>query len=250
VAFARDALSWQAFPDVAGSATATMNNQVGSCAGSDGFCLTAAQLQGIFVNCTITNWNQVGGANAPISVYTIYAQYGTRKAWDGFIGGSSSTCPTGVGSKLVDQTNNAQIAPADLATAIVPVSVGSWTERYSVRTGGARLGAVDGVRPTIANIRNLSFPYSRSLYNVFCAGDPGNANKCGTANAAPQAVRRYIGENGWLCRATSHARDPITGVPYRTEIASTITRQGFAPLPLGATGGGTTFNNFCRLAVS
>ena len=46
--------------------------------------LTQAQLQGIFVNCTITNWNQVGGTAGAIKIYTILPQYGTRKAFDTF----------------------------------------------------------------------------------------------------------------------------------------------------------------------
>jgi phosphate transport system substrate-binding protein len=246
VAYARDGLSWEAFPGVAGSATASMNNQAGSCAGSTGFCLTQTQLQGIFVNCTITNWNQVGGANAPITVYSILPQYGTRKAWDLFIGGSSSSCP---GVKLVDQTDNSEIAAGDLATAIVPVSVGSWTERYKLKPGGSALGAIDGVAPTLTTVGNGTFPFGRFLYNVSCAGDPAHSNLCGTASPASSATTRYVGVNGWICKqgATAHTKDPITGINYRTEIASTIKKYGFSPLPSGPTGGGTTLTNFCRL---
>ena len=91
VAYARDAVTWEAFPGVTGSAVASLHNTSGACAGSTGLCLTTAQLQGIFVNCTITNWNQVGGANAPIKIYTILPQYGTSKFWYLSLGGGSST---------------------------------------------------------------------------------------------------------------------------------------------------------------
>jgi phosphate transport system substrate-binding protein len=232
VAYARDGVTWEHFPGVTGSGSASVTN------------LTDAQLQGIFVTCTITNWNQVGGTNAPIKVYTILSQFGTRKAWDTFLGGSSASCP---GVKQIDQTNNAQIAKADLPNAIVPVSVGSWNERYKAKPAGSAIGSVDGVTPTAANIAAGTFPYSRFLYNVYCAGDPTKGNKCGTASPANAATTRYVGENGWICTAATHAANPISGTRYRTLIQSTITKFGFANLPKGATGGGTTFTNYCRL---
>jgi hypothetical protein len=85
------------------------------------------------------------------------------------IGGSSSSCP---GVKLISQTNNAEITSADKAAAIVPVSVGSWAERYKLKPSGSRLGAIDAVVPTLTTIANGTFPFGRFLYNVYCAGDP------------------------------------------------------------------------------
>lgn len=235
VAYGRDGITWESFPGVAGSHAAGVKN------------LTQAQLQGIFVNCTITNWNQVGGTAGAIKIYTILPQYGTRKAFDTFLGGSSSSCPA---VKLIDQTNNAQITAADKPNAIVPVSVGSWTERYKKKPAGAQLGNIDNVVPSNKNIAGGSFPFSRFMYNVYCKGDPANGNKCGTANPAPAAVTRFIGESGWICKASVHAVDPITGTGYGTEIRNAITNFGFATLPKGATGGGATTTNYCRLFTS
>jgi phosphate transport system substrate-binding protein len=248
VAFARDAVTWEAFPGVTGSAVASMHNTSGACNGVSGLCLTTAQLQGIFVNCTITNWSQVGGANQAIKIYTILPQYGTRKFWDTSLGGSTSSCP---GVKLIHQTNNAEIAAADLKAAIVPVSVGSWIERYKAKPAGAALGAVDGVAPNQTTELSGTFPFGRFLYNVFCAGDPVNGNKCGGASPASAATVAYVGENGWLCKQGTnvHTKDPTTGVAYHTEIQNTIKKYGFAPLPSGATGGGTTLTNWCRLTT-
>ena len=248
VAYARDAVTWEAFPGVTGSAVASQHNTSGACAGKTGLCLTTAQLQGIFVNCTITNWNQVGGANAPIKIYTILPQYGTSKFWYLSLGGGSSTS---CGAKAIHQTNNAEIAAADLKNAIVPVSVGSWTERYKAKPAGSGLGAIDGVVPSLTTIGNGSFPFGRFIYNVFCAGDPTNGNKCGNASPASAATQRYVGEGGWICKAGAgvHVKDPTTGVAYRTEIANTIKKYGFAALPTGATGGGTTLTNYCRLTT-
>lgn len=235
VAYARDGITWESFPGVSGSHAVGVKN------------LTQAQLQGIFVNCTITNWSQVGGTSGAIKIYTILSQYGTRKSFDTFLGGSSSSCPA---VKQIDQTNNAQIAAADKANAIIPVSVGSWNERYKKTPGGSQLGSIDNVAPSNANIAGGSFPFSRFLYNVYCKGDPANGNKCGTASPAPAAVTKFIGESGWICKSSGHTTDPITGTAYGTEVRNAITNFGFAVLPKGATGGGTTTSNYCRLFTS
>ncbi len=232
VAYARDGITWMSFPTVTGSHSAGVTT------------LTQAQLQGIYVNCTITNWSQLGGASAPIVAYKIYPQYGTRKAFDTFLGGSSQSCP---GVKLMDQTNIPDIVAADRPNAIAPVSVGSWTERYKLKPEGSAVNSIDGVTPTLANIQSGAFPYSRYLYNVYCAGDPAHSNQCGTATAASSATVKYIGPNGWLCTASKHATDPVTGLGYHSDITKAINKFGFAALPLGATGGGTTFTDYCRL---
>src|SRR5262245_43207331 len=54
--------------------------------------LTLPQLQGLYVNCSITNWNQIGGANRPIELWAIQDGSGTRATIDAFLGGSMSTC--------------------------------------------------------------------------------------------------------------------------------------------------------------
>ena len=193
--------------------------------------LTQAQLQGMFVNCSITNWNQVGGNNAPIKIFTVLPSTGLARPGTLFLGGGGSSC----GATLVDQTDNSEIRRPTRPDAIVPVSVGSWNERYSASPGGSALGDVDGVTPSLTNIQNGSFPFSRFLYNVYCGGDPTKSNKCGTAPQAASATVRYIGFNGWICKASSghKAVDPITGANYRTR-----DRQHHHPVRLRTTAPG------------
>src|SRR5262245_7214164 len=92
VAYARDGISVET-ANVSGSGAFGMNNTTGGglCTGK-GICLTQQNLKDIFVNCTITNWNQVGGNNVPITIYTAQPGSGTRATFDGFLGGSSDTC--------------------------------------------------------------------------------------------------------------------------------------------------------------
>lgn len=78
VAYAKDGITWVNW---AGGGGSGLTN------------LTKTQLINIFINCSVTNWNQVGGPNAPITVYTAQNGSGTRNSWDLFLTGSSSVAP-------------------------------------------------------------------------------------------------------------------------------------------------------------
>ena len=84
----------------------------------------------------------------------------------------------------------------------------------------------------------------------FLAGVAVAGASATAAKAATPGTTKYVGKNGWLCKATAHVADPITGVNYRDEITNTIRNFGFAPLPLGPQGGGSTLTNYCRFAAS
>ncbi len=58
VAYGRDALTWEAFPGLAGSPAKKLDNSAGSCNG--GFCLTIDQLHKIFLTCEIDTWDDLG----------------------------------------------------------------------------------------------------------------------------------------------------------------------------------------------
>ena len=249
VAYARDGISWEAFAQGKQSGVGkNFNNQQGTCSGSGGatkYCLSQAQLNGIYVTCTITNWKQVGGnpAGKTIQIYTPQAGSGTRKTWDGFVGGDSSHCipANQQASHVIPENENAYIkANGNENTAIFPFSYGVWTTQIHGQDKSF-LGAVDNVLPTPGTIGDGTFPFGRFLYNIYC-------NSCATGINATAATVAYVGEEGWICEVeANHANDPTTGVNYRTEIANTITAQGFVPIPLGVIGGGDTNQDYCRL---
>jgi hypothetical protein len=249
VAYARDGISWEAFNAGKKSGLGTnFDNQSGTCNGSGGdtkFCLTQSQLNGIFVTCTITNWNQVGGANKAFAIYTPQAGSGTRSTWDGFVGGDSSHCiPSGdLDTHVVPENDNtALFNNGDYKRAIFPFSFGVWTLRVHGQKK-AILGAIDNVAPSKDSIGDGSFPFGRFLYNVYCTAS------CATGESSDQTVT-YVGEEGWICKVEEdHANDPATGVNYRTEISSTIDAQGFVPVPFGVIGGGNPNKDYCRLFV-
>lgn len=252
VGYARDAIPWVKYDD---SAVATEP--------SDGVTnLTQAQLQGIFTGCTNTNWNQVGGNNGPIIVWSAQSGSGTRSTFDGFVGGDSTTCipanqkdgNTANGERVVfenQSTNifNSSTLDCETSPGVGPTgpctgnsiffySRGRFNEAPPVSgTISGVLGNINGVAPTDANISSGAYLYSRTVFNVI-----RNAFASDNANGA---VRSYFDGDGWLC-ASNLPNNPKTGVNYRTELENIIKAQGFVPFPVGAQGGGFP-NGFCRI---
>jgi ABC-type phosphate transport system substrate-binding protein len=261
VGYARDGISWECFPGATGSGCSKLTSGTNN--------ITTANLAKIFVSCAITNWNQVGGTNVPMDVYVAQANSGTGITWAAALGvtlapGQALTnCvanpnnPGQPGSNVSPENTNSLIhTNGDEKNAIYYFSVGVYHRTYgSGFTGsdGSSIGLINGHQPTFAQIQGGTFPVSRYLFNVYCAGDPSNANKCGTAPAAAPDITKFVGEKGFLCKnqggflnaSNSPILDPITGAQYRTaevagqpagEIPNTIVNQGFVPLKVQSDG--------------
>ena len=256
VAYARDGLTWEAFPGLTGSPAKQLKNTAGVCASTTGFCLTQLQLQKIFLLCTITNWNQLPGVtiNHAIAIYTATLGAGTRTQWDAFMGGDTSTCIGGDAAyKTAHQppeTDNPVIqANGDAKWAISLASYGGWNSKVKPYPDHSKLGAVDGVFPTATSLVDGSFPYARYVFNVYCTGTLGDGSCGHNAGPSSAATVNYVNEStGWICKlATAHAIEPYSGLNYRQLIANTIVAQGFVPLPSGNIGGGVAGASYCRL---
>jgi ABC-type phosphate transport system substrate-binding protein len=244
VGYARDGLSWESFPNEANAPSAGVNS------------LHVSDLKNIFVNCTFGNWNDVGGTNGPIVVWSDQAGSGTRSTWDGFVGGDSTACIASP-FKDGDPTNGEHIIPENNDDPIFNTPAGdpslpknaiyfySWGRYNEHHAATSYLGQIEGIAPTRNTISNGTFPFGRYLFNVYCAAGGG----CGTASQAPSWVTNYVGEKGWICNqaTTKHATDPLTGKNYGTEITGQIVASGFAPLKKGNIGGGVSGKDNCRL---
>jgi hypothetical protein len=146
-ALAQDALTW-VIPIVAGEA----NPQPAS--------LTQAQLAAIYT-CTDTNWDQVGGSDAPIGVVIPQSGSGTRSSWLGDLGITASSEPCWQnGTVDVDGTTdvieeNTGLSPGNVAQFtttqdfgttcadgceaaddIFPYSIGDWIAQTSPAVNG------------------------------------------------------------------------------------------------------------------
>jgi ABC-type phosphate transport system substrate-binding protein len=282
VAYARDGVSVEASDTAAPlSGIHGMNNPDPLCAGL-GFCLTQTQVKGIYANCTITNWSQVGGNAGVIQIYTPQSGSGTRSAFEGFLGISDSTvCITADGQPAshgtVPENQNTGIVAADIPTFIFPFSYALYKTEINPNNtaGGFQLAAIDGIPVTATTIANATFPYNRLVYNVFCSN--AAATFCGAApsHIVTQKTVDYVGEEGWICKpgvnenagwvgngnvpaldATMpnaqgpHALSPHYNVNWATLISKKITSRGFGALPLGLIGGGDLNSDHCRLSTT
>jgi ABC-type phosphate transport system substrate-binding protein len=236
VSFARDGLAWECF---------------GTCHGVTN--LTKVQLQGIYGNCSITNWSQVGGSSAPIVVYGVVPGAGVKSNWNSYLGISDDThCAPADGKHVIHQNENQEIlANGDQANAIFYFSVASWNTNVAPNPDGSALGSLEGVAPNTTTIANGTYPLGFNEGFAYCASSTGAA-PC--PKPATKQTLSYVGEtNGWICKASttgdhrgSHANDPVTGDNYRVEIENTLQAFGLVPIGYGPTGGSASGSSFCR----
>jgi ABC-type phosphate transport system substrate-binding protein len=129
VSLARDAITW--------SSPAGSNSPVPT-------SLTVAQMKAIYT-CTDTNWNQVGGANAPIVAVLPQSGSGTRTTFLGDLGGGVNT-PLVPGPCVINGSNSAGLIEEN--TGVSPTGLGDT----------AQFGTV--AAPNVDDI----FPYSVGDY--------------------------------------------------------------------------------------
>lgn len=115
--------------------------------------LTSAQLQDIYLG-RITNWQEVGGSDAPIVVVIRETSSGTRGAFDEI-----------VLDKAEPTSPNLQIAitAGDMAALVVkePHAIG-YVGFGHIETGMKAL-SIDGINPTEENVRNDRYRLTRPL---------------------------------------------------------------------------------------
>jgi ABC-type phosphate transport system substrate-binding protein len=242
VEYAKNGISWFHFTEVGGQPTPSANVTN----------LTSTQLKAIYGH-TDTNWDQVGGSNAPIVVFSPPKSSGVDSTFSSFLGSGVTDPGTNPNNTIITQNEDASILAAgstDAADGIFDYSVGTYNQQCKASTsdcGGSplpsgdtsALGSVNGATPTQGNILNGSFPIPQLLYNVYSNGS--NAN----IPAASPATLNYVSEDGFLCKTQRTPQgkqidDPNTGVSYHTEIDNIIGAAGFIALPNGAPASGNT----------
>lgn len=230
VAFARDAVSYTHWNTATGG-------------GSNVNSLTQGQLNDIFVDCTITDWGQVGGTpGKPIIVHSTSLGSGVRTFFDAFILGNSTNCISPQfkdgdvtnGERVVRENQMMRIeralndpGAADEGNSISFMSTG--VHAVSPDAGHSLIGRINGVAPTETTIVNGSFPLSRDVYLVYRLSGPNSP-------IASAAVRRFLGfpnptatngqAIGWICKAEENHSEPV-GTPGLGIETATATRDWF-----------------------
>jgi len=159
VSFARDGLAWECF---------------GTCHGVTN--LTKTQLQGIYGDCSITNWSQVGGSSAPIVVYGVQFGSGVKSNWNSYLGISDDTHCAPDTAHIIRQNENQEIlANGDQADAIFYFSIAQWNTDVGPNPDGSSLGSLEGVAPASTHIADGTYPLGYNQGFVYCASSTGTA---------------------------------------------------------------------------
>ncbi len=212
-AFATDGVTW------ASSATGS----------GAGLTLTLAQLRGIYDG-SITNWNQVGGADAAIVVYLPQTGSGTLSFFTGTVLGFDPTTKP-VTIKRFQEHSGSSIPAADQANAIAPYSIAEWIAQGNGVTTDLRSGftvnpltgagfdgsPAAGSAGAYTPVFTTGFLGSRSVYHVLDTRTP----------SYDQAKRGVSYDDG----DTVDTASPLCGGKLET----TVKRYGFLPI-VGANG--------------
>lgn len=154
--------------------------------------LTRAQIVAIFTG-KVTNWQQVGGPDAPISVVNKEEGRSTLELFCSYyqLKNSDIVAHAVIGDNL--QGIKTVVASPH---AIGYVSVG--TAEYEAARGiPIKLLPIDGVAATSANIANGTFPLARPL-NLVAKSPPEGVVKEFLQFATSPAAHRFVVENGFV----------------------------------------------------
>jgi ABC-type phosphate transport system substrate-binding protein len=195
--------------------------------------LTPAQLTGIY-SCSITNWGQVGGKNAPILPFLPQTSSGTRSFFLKAIGVTTPGACVSDGNNLLEENEgyNSLLHNPD---AIFPYSIGKYIaevdhsasciksscapvggvschpsgsqNEFGCNTHGSMvLHEINGVVPTNGSGRgqviNQAFPsvFVRTLFEIVRFAPA-------TADHIPAYLEPFFGASGWVCTSSAAKQD-------------------------------------------
>jgi len=134
--------------------------------------LTSQQLKDIYSG-KITNWSEIGGSNGEILAYQRPSDSGSQTMFEKFMQGIDSATPPqiqiegmdGLISQVADYTNSKN-------------AIG-YSFRYYATTmdknNNIKLLAIDGIYPSIENIKNGTYPLSGDFYAITNGEPTGNS---------------------------------------------------------------------------
>jgi len=154
--------------------------------------LSKAQIRGIYSG-EIKNWKEVGGPDREIFVIDKEAHRGTRHVFMEYIFGEKT--PIARGADLVSGSNNEEQTKVTLSDSAIGMLSIAWINK-DVRGVGITEGD-KVIEPTIENIKNGSYPISRSLTFV-TTGPPKGAVKAFLDYIRGPEGRKIIVESGYV----------------------------------------------------
>ena len=138
--------------------------------------LTTEQIQQIYAG-EITNWAQVGGKDEPIAAYQRNEGSGSQSMLIRFMDGKEIMDPP---TEMVNDLMSGiieQVADYRSQSGSIGFSFRYYVEGI-IKNPDIKLLSIDGVAPTVENIKNGSYPITTSLYAVTYEGnDNENVDK-------------------------------------------------------------------------
>ena len=138
----------------------------------------------------ITNWEQVGGPSAPIKVFALNEDFGTRRFFESVFLGRRELVPT---ARVVDvhALLSEQVAQEVWGIGFCSITLAGRCREMAVRSEADS----EGVLPTAEAIRSLTYPASRSIY-VYYRADSKNVYardfvRLSLADAGQAVVEKY-----------------------------------------------------------
>jgi len=151
--------------------------------------LTREEVRGIFAG-DITNWKDVGGPDAEIFAIGRKAGSGTRDTFNEIIMGSKESETPGISMEASDSSEvKTAIRGSDNAIGYVGYS-------YVLRQD-TKVVSLDGVQPTIENIKNGTYPLARKLY-FYTLGDPSPGARAFMDYVLSPEGQQIAQENGFI----------------------------------------------------
>ncbi|MFD9894784.1 substrate-binding domain-containing protein [Amycolatopsis sp. NPDC059027] len=203
--FARDGVTWSSSATGAGA----------------GLSLTLAQLRGVYDG-SITNWNQVGGANAAIKVYLPQVGSGTLSFFTGTVLGFDPTTKP-VTINRFQENDATSIQAADQNAAIAPFSIAQWVAQGNGVTADKRAGftvnTLTGAGSDGAPVTGSAGSYAPAFADSFL-GSRVVYYVLDTRTPRYDQARRAVGFDSGDTAATA---SPLCG----GKLAGTITKYGF-----------------------
>ena len=218
--------------------------------------LTLTQIRGIF-SCSITNWNEVGGIDAPIRPHIPQPNSGTGPFFISQVLGGASNVGSCVKQVIQEHSGrDSNLTGADYPFAIFPYSASQWIYQ-SINSAnpsidlrnGARLGSIAGACGVSAPTQALTYNGTarRWLPNAALINEanaqqalatPGNG--CGVrflwnvirpANPGAAVAEQYVGLGSKLCSPTGGAGADLAalGISSIPNVNGSVCRQVIKP---------------------
>jgi phosphate transport system substrate-binding protein len=151
--------------------------------------LTHDQLKEIYAG-DITNWADVGGPDAEIFVIGRKPGSGTRDTFQEAIMGSKEAESPGV---IIESADSSEVKMAVMRS---DTAIGYMGYSYVMR-GDTKVLSLDGVYPSIENIKNGTYPIARKLYFV-TLGQPSTGAQAFIDYVLSADGQQIATENGFI----------------------------------------------------